>query len=336
MIRVPKLRSISPLKKKEAYKLASKATPEEIRRVITLYWRNVKAKKGTKQSSKGLDSELLAYFQRNYNAIDHDVGWIMEYVVDNNIAGRWAATIPGIGKFIAGTLVAFTDIDKCGKNVSKLWRYCGLDPTRKEWHRANAHNLIHYGLVRFKEVNDDFLNYLVYNTKIKKGDLIRKAKLYGKGEVNGYTLKKAISARSHNPYMKVALYWAYRGWVFNKNDPNHFYGQLFTKRLNWEIQQNEDLEFTEVALKNYRFVIEVKGDIRTDDVLRLKEGYLPEHYLWVRAGRWTNKIFLSHFHQVMYYAKHGKMPDKPYILQHLTEDATEWKCPNWPFKVVKK
>ena len=46
-------------------------------------------------------------------------------------------------------------------------------------------------------------------------------------------------------------------------------------------------------------------------------GKLPPAQVDGRARRWAVKLFLSHVHCVWYFAEYGKLPPKPYVIEHL-------------------
>lgn len=61
---------------------------------------------------------------------------------------------------------------------------------------------------------------------------------------------------------------------------------------------------------------------------------LPPARIQLRAQRYAVKLFLSHWHCVAFYHKYGKMPPKPYVIEHLGH-ANMIQVPEWPFPDAK-
>ena len=63
------------------------------------------------------------------------------------------------------------------------------------------------------------------------------------------------------------------------------------------------------------------------------EGKLPPARIHLRAKRWAVKLFLAHYHHVLYESTHGTPPPKPYILAKDPELHTHFIAPpNWPMR----
>jgi hypothetical protein len=109
------------------------------------------------------------------------------------------------------------------------------------------------------------------------------------------------------------------------NHPDDTYGKLYQQRKEREIARNEAGDYAEQAaasLTAKRF---------GDDTAAKKHylaGKLPPARIHLRAQRWAVKVFLSHFHEVLYFTTYGERPPKPYVLDHVGGHAHKIEVPN--------
>ena len=109
------------------------------------------------------------------------------------------------------------------------------------------------------------------------------------------------------------------------NHPDDTYGKLYQQRKEREIARNEAGDYAEQAaasLTAKRF---------GDDTAAKKHylaGKLPPARIHLRAQRWAVKIFLSHFHEVLFFVTYGERPPKPYVLDHVGGHVHRIEVPN--------
>jgi len=109
------------------------------------------------------------------------------------------------------------------------------------------------------------------------------------------------------------------------NNPNDTYGKLYQQRKERETQRNEAGDYAEQAtasLAAKRF-----GD-DTQAKKHYLAGKLPPARIHLRAQRYAVKIFLSHFHEVLYFVTYGERPPKPYVLDHVGGHVHRIEVPN--------
>jgi hypothetical protein len=133
--------------------------------------------------------------------------------------------------------------------------------------------------------------------------------------------------RPWNASLKVLCWKIGQSFVKVSNNEKDFYGKLYQQRKAYEAERNERGDNKEAAA---RTLAEKRIGQETDAYKALIEGKLPKAQIQQRAERWAVKIFLSHWHQVCYYAAHKKLPPKPYVLAILGH-GDEIQVPNWPF-----
>ena len=103
-------------------------------------------------------------------------------------------------------------------------------------------------------------------------------------------------------------------------------GRVYAQRKELEIERNEAGRFADQAAVSLK-----SKNWRSDTATRkhYEAGKLPPARIHLRAERYATKLFLSHFHHVMYENEFGKAPPKPYIFNR-PEHVHYLAPPNWP------
>jgi len=119
--------------------------------------------------------------------------------------------------------------------------------------------------------------------------------------------------RPWNAQLKVLCWKIGQSFMKFHNNENSFYGHLYKQDKLRRIERNEsggNAEFAARLLneKNYR-----GGTITRE---RLESGMLPDAQIDAQARRYAVKMFLSHWHEIAYWAEFGKAPVAPYVLEH--------------------
>ena len=120
--------------------------------------------------------------------------------------------------------------------------------------------------------------------------------------------------RPWNAKLKVLTWKVGQSFMKFSNAPECSYGAAYKQRKEFEIARNERKENAELAA---RLLTEKKWRSDSDAPKYLKQGLLPPAQIDGRARRWAVKLFLSHLHLVWYYLEFGKIPPKPYVIEHL-------------------
>lgn len=89
------------------------------------------------------------------------------------------------------------------------------------------------------------------------------------------------------------------------------YGLAYAVRKAREIEKNERLEFKDQA---ERALAEKRWRDDTQAKKHYEAGKLPPARIHMRAKRWSVKLFLSNYHEVLYFSTFGKLPPLPYIM----------------------
>lgn len=132
--------------------------------------------------------------------------------------------------------------------------------------------------------------------------------------------------RPWNASLKTLCWKIGQSFVKVSNNDSDFYGKLYKQRKSLEIERNEAGQFAEQAS---RILTEKKIGKETDAYKAYSQGKLPPAHIQQRAERYAVKLFLSHWHQVAFFAEFNALPPKPYALSILGH-ADEIQVPNWP------
>ena len=133
--------------------------------------------------------------------------------------------------------------------------------------------------------------------------------------------------RSYNAKLKTLTWKAGESFVKVSNRPDDFYGKLYKRRKDFEIANNEDLAYQELAYKRAEEVGKTTAAYKAYSV-----GKLPPAHIHARAKRFAVKIFLSHYFQVAYESHYGESPEAPYILAAGGMHTDFIAPPNWPLE----
>lgn len=116
-------------------------------------------------------------------------------------------------------------------------------------------------------------------------------------------------------------------FVKQKNRETDYYGKVYAKRKEFEIERN-DLEYN----KELAASILSKGrySTTTPTWACLIEGKLSPAHLHARARRYAVKLFLSHLHEVWYKLEFKKDPPLPYPIVYLPGHVHKVDPPNHP------
>lgn len=99
--------------------------------------------------------------------------------------------------------------------------------------------------------------------------------------------------------------------VSKRDDSRAYYGHLYRAKKLVENARNERLEFADQA--------EAKAKVvgRSTEAYKFySQGKLPPAHIDARAQRYAVKMFLSHWHEVVYRLEFGVAPPAPYIIAH--------------------
>lgn len=149
------------------------------------------------------------------------------------------------------------------------------------------------------------------------------------GLTPSYSIKERVLKYKKMP-KSMREYLFYLRYSIKYKDMS-IYSDIYRMRLTYEIQRNES-GGNAPYLENYAKVASVGRDIPENLKKFIQEGKMPVYFLTNRATKYAVKVFLSHFHHVLYYETFKKLPPKPYVLDHISKShEMRDQIPNWPF-----
>jgi len=131
--------------------------------------------------------------------------------------------------------------------------------------------------------------------------------------------------RPYNAKLKVLCWKIGQSFMKFSNREECTYGKLYRERKALEVERNAAGKFAEQAkAKLEKFKIKDAATKATYEA-----GKLPDGRLELRAERVAVKMFLSHFHHVLYESVLGEKPPKPWVIEH-GGHVHVVEPPNWP------
>ncbi len=131
--------------------------------------------------------------------------------------------------------------------------------------------------------------------------------------------------RPWNASLKRLCFLIGESFVKVSNRPDDIYGKLYKSRKEWEAERNSRQLYADQA----KHSLETKKfGTDTDAFKWYSQGMLPPARLHLRAQRRAVKLFLAHFHEVLYWTYYEKLPPNPYVLDHVPGHVHRLEIPN--------
>ena len=135
---------------------------------------------------------------------------------------------------------------------------------------------------------------------------------YPGAKIDWQAITPTLSKRPWNAKLKVLCWKIGDSFVKNKGRESDIYGHVYEERKELEVSRNEAGAFADQAASALS-----ERNIKDKELKATYEaGRLPAGRLDLRARRYAVKLFLAHLHHVMYETQYGKLPPKPYIIEH--------------------
>jgi hypothetical protein len=131
--------------------------------------------------------------------------------------------------------------------------------------------------------------------------------------------------RPWNASLKRLCFLIGESFVKVSNRPDDVYGKLYKGRKEWETERNSRQLYADqakLALEQKRFSPE------TEAFKWYTKGMLPPARIHLRACRRATKLFLAHFHEVLYWTHYETLPPHPYVLDHVQGHHHRLEVPN--------
>jgi hypothetical protein len=280
--------------------------PQEARYLVDRYYQiqqyRTSAKNQIRASESEEPNEVIVWFAENFEELEKNIKKALDAYTSSHPVGAWAKSVIGIGPTFAAGLLAHIDAKKA-PTAGAVWSYAGYNPS-VEWLKGQK--------------------------------------------------------RPWNADLKKLCYLIGESFVKVSNNPNDTYGKLYRQRKDQEITKNIAGDFAEQAIaklekfkigKDTDAYIWYAGCLTADKaksiLLGEKSGsakslagekdcgtrMLPPAHINERSKRYAVKIFLAHFHEVLFEYEFGTKPPNPYAISILGH-AHKLEVPN--YNVFKK
>jgi len=289
---------------KAAVKLMS---PREVRYLVDTYYSFQKVRIRAGNQEKALTKseephEVLKWLRMNGQYLESQIAAALAVYAQEQRLCRWVMSIKGLKHILACGLYANLDLNRAF-TASHIWRFCGLDPSsvwlgsEKGEKLVNKH--IATGLEGMPLIAAVALE-LHRKAEYVERDCIHNAKFNKRKTWNHEDLRKVAALCPYNRTMKV-ICWKI-GSSFNMlSDPENklpperksFYGNMLLirhaemKALNYSGGMKEKADAA-LAAGRYKKVAVIKV---------LKEGRMPDGWVFGTAKRIVVKTFLFHYYQ---------------------------------------
>jgi hypothetical protein len=328
---------LAPLAKlaREVKAAAGSIDRNQARALVDLYYRIQRHRIDLNAQVRALSAadrpiEVVDHFARQMGALERQMVSALDTFSTSNEVGAWSRSITGVGPVIAAGLMAYIDIERA-PTAGSIWRYAGLDPTLK-WHGRTAALEVDIptpqeacaDMAAVAGVSYSVIEALFAQRPIHVDNAVEFAcaelgvdprrvyeKIYDGHRVDRTKAKSMLAKRPWNGNLKVLCWKLGDSFVKQSNRANAFYGLLYRKRKELEVERNEAGKFKDQAA-------ETLATKRIQDPLTraaYEAGMLPPGRLDLRARRYAVKIFLAHWHDVAYRDHHKAEPPKPWVFE---------------------
>jgi len=295
-------KDLTPLVKltKDLRNASRTLSPSEARYLVDRYYQiqqyRTSAKNQIRASEGGEPNEVIVWFANNFEELEKNIKKALDAYTSSHSVGVWAKSIIGIGPTFAAGLLAHIDAKKA-PTAGAVWSYAGYNPS-VEWLKGQK--------------------------------------------------------RPWNADLKKLMYLVGESFVKVQNNPRDVYGKLYKQRKEQEINKNLAGDFADQAdLKLSKFNIGKDTDaykwyagcisgedarkIVIDKIGSAKEfakepgtgiKMLPPAHINERSKRYAVKIFLAHFHEIIFEYEFGIKPPNPYAISILGH-AHKLEVPNY-------
>jgi hypothetical protein len=250
----------------------------------------------SQKADEGETHFVLSFFLKNFEILENQMKHTLQAYAESSVPGRWLKSICGIGPVISAGLLAHVDVTRA-KYAGQVWRYAGIcNPKVDKWEKGQKRP---------------------FNQK----------------------LKTLIVFKAGESFVKV------------QNKDNDIYGKIFAQRKREYIRKNQEGLLSAAA----REVLASKNIGKTTDAYKWYAGcyrpellddfygltseqqktrmkkyevepgegqpMLPPAHIHARARRMAGKLFVSHFHEVLFFNMYGILPEMPYVIDCVSEPA---------------
>ena len=310
--------------------LASQLTKSEAKAQQVLTTKLVVANAALKQQRayKKLSSPLFDFQRSQLTGMLDQAKTILRVYADQHVETRWLLSmkVPIVDII---NLHYWIDIRKCPK-VSSLFRFMGLDPTQPKLTSLEQRRALYYFMDKYRDDSGEITDTISRATLNEIALELRRnpnqfQQIAAYDPITWRSVSMCLRRIPFNRELKTTAYQI--GRSIKRHGMTTPYFKFYRMRKHYETVRNDQRVYAEQAA----WELERRKHKKRGVVYKqLMDGKLSKMHIESRCMRWTAKIFLTHFHQILYYKYYSELPPKPYILSVLGKE-NEFACPSWPF-----
>lgn len=257
---------------------------------------------------------VISWLAAHTDWMETEIRKALDKFSSEHTAGVWAKSITGIGPVIAAGLLAHIDIQEA-PTAGSIWRFAGLDPTSVWLGKEKAAAIVKAVHTGSKPVTDSELVEIAKQANLKPERILARLASHPTGpkKPTAANITSAVALRPWNASLKVLCWKIGDSFVKQSGRESDVYGKVYRERKLLEVSRNDSGLFAEQAAEKLR----TRNITDSDLLAKLRDGKLPDGQLDLRARRYATKLFLSHFHWVLFESTYGKPPPDPYVIAHL-------------------
>ena len=288
-------------------------------------------------TASGEPHEIITWLKNQNKVMEGQIRAALDVYTQAHVMGGWMRQVYGIGPVISAGLLAHIKIERA-PTVGHIYSYAGIAgpvqsdgvTLRRAIYRCRFVEPVPEGEI--PELNLEGsrqAQYLYPNGKqeayfqfVVEDDEPHPVIVSSKPRIahtdyefrawSGNRKWEKGEKRPWNTAFKTLCWKAGQSFMKFSNDERCFYGQMYRKRKEWEVDRNESGMFHDLALQRAETVGKA-----TDAYSFYSRGFLPPAHVDAKARRYVVKIFLSHLHEEWYYRHHGKEAPAPYAIAQL-------------------
>lgn len=281
--------------KRDMAEAISTLTDREARYLVDTYYQMQENRKRADNQVRSISDEphrAITWINDQAREMENTIKWMLGKYANSKEIGLWSQSVLGIGPVIAAGLMAHIDITKA-PTVGHVWRFAGLDPTRK-WEKKTKRPWNAALKTLCWKIGESFVKVSGKDTA-RYGQVYLERKEYeiARNEA-GELADQATAVLTHKKIGKDKVSY-------------YYYAGLLTVEAAHKL--------AEIAQTRQPTVATVKKLIDEENGTPM----LPPAHIHSRAKRYAVKLFLSHWHETAYVLEYDKKPPLPYpiaILGH--------------------
>jgi hypothetical protein len=275
-------------------------SPREVRYLVDTYYSFQKVRIRAGNQEKALTKseephEVLKWLRMNGQYLESQIAAALAVYAQEQRLCRWVMSIKGLKHILACGLYANLDLNRAF-TASHIWRFCGLDPSSVWLGSEKGEKLVNKHIANRLEgmpLIAAVALELHRKAEYVERDCIHNAKFNKRKTWNHEDLRKVAALCPYNRTMKVICWKIGSSFNMLRNKDDCFYGKMLAIR-----HSEMDALNASGGMKEKADAALAAGRYKKVKVIKvLKEGRMPDGWVFGTAKRIVVKTFLFHYYQ---------------------------------------